>query len=645
MDGARDAATSTVTDSGLLSAIGRTHPVGSPDGSSLAWISDRDGRPRAFVAPLPADGSPVTEPDEPLPVGVSRGPAADLSPDVTALAWSPDGRWLACQIAPSGGERSRVVLADPRTGERQEIAPSAAAVGLGAWAPNGRTLGVTVAQEGRGEGAACLVDVRDGSSTVLATAVAAVVCGIGGDGRRAVVRSGPRGRRRLELIDLRSGRRTELVSGATVAAARFGVTGRTLLIHTDAGRERPALLAVSIGDRGDVSLTHVVAEHDDRDLDLVALDPAGRRAALVWNDGGLSRLELADLRGGRSTSLPTPAALVSAVSFTRDSAALIVAANGPDAPPHVTRVPLRPTGPPTPLLPGTAAAPLPGAGTAPEPNERHSRATTLHESAVRSGAVTPRPEPFPGEDGLDLSGWLMLPPGADTPGPALVWLHGGPESEERPGFAPLLQWLAAAGIAVFAPNVRGSSGRGRTFMQADDGDRRAHSITDVRAAAAHLVRTGIADPDRVAVGGRSYGGYLTLAALTRFPDVFRAGIDVCGMSDLQAFYAGTEPWVASSAATEYGDPRSDGALLRALSPIHLADRIAAPLLVVHGAHDTNVPLGEAHRIVAALTGRDAPVELMLLDAEGHEIHDRHTRERFVRDTGRWLAGALGLTSW
>ena len=618
MHGARDAAAVAVEDSGLLSAVSRVHPVPSPDGGLLAWISDRDGRPRAFVAPLPGDG-PVTEPGHPLDVRVSRGAAAELSPDVTALAWSPDGRWLACQIAPAGGERGRVVLADPRTGDRQEIAPSAAAVALGAWSANGRLLGVTIQQEGRGTGTACLVDVRTGASTVLTTGVAAAVCGVGGDGRRAVVRTGPRGARRLELIDLRTGRRTELVSGATVAAARFGVTGGTLLLHTDADREHPALLAATVAERGDVSLTRVVAGREDSDLDLVALDPAGARAALLWNDGGVSRLEVTDLRGGRPARLPAPDPIVTGVSFTRDGAALLVAGHGPGTAPRISRITL-----PTPGVPARTSDVLPGA---------------------TGAAVPPQPEPFTGEDGLDLHGWLLRAPGADGPGPAFVWLHGGPESEERPGFAPLLQRMAASGITVFTPNVRGSSGRGRTFTQADDGDRRESSITDVRAAAAHLVRAGIADPDRIAVGGRSYGGYLTLAALTRFPGLFRAGIDICGMADLEAFYAATEPWVGAAAAPEYGDPATDAALLRSLSPIHRADEITVPLLVVHGAQDTNVPVGEAHRIVAALDGGEVPAELVIFDDEGHEILDRHTRGRFVCDTARWLGAALGVTPW
>ena len=139
-------------------------------------------------------------------------------------------------------------LVDPATGEVRDLAPGAAAATLGAWAPTGRVVGLTVFPEGSGDGQACLVDVRDGTSTVLAAGPAARVCAVSGDGRRAVVRLGRRGARHLELVDLRTGRRTELIPGgeALVADARFGVTGRQLYVHTDAGRERPALLAVTL---------------------------------------------------------------------------------------------------------------------------------------------------------------------------------------------------------------------------------------------------------------------------------------------------------------------------------------------------------------------------------------------------------------
>jgi dipeptidyl aminopeptidase/acylaminoacyl peptidase len=587
-------------------------PVPSPDGALLAWISDRDGRPRAWVAPLSPPGKPIIEPERPLPV----------AGDVQALSWSPEGHWLACQTAPSGGERTRVHVVSPDGSQEIELAPGAAAVTLGVWSPSGRQVGITIFGEGSGDGQACLYDLRDGTSTMLASGPAARVCAVSGDGRRAVVRLGRRGARRLELVDLRSGRRTELLpGGADVADARFGVTGRQLYVHTDAGRERPALLAVTLSGSSGVSTVYPIAERPDDNLDLVSLDPAGVRAALAWNVDGRSEVELLDLRSGMlEPVVPVPGDVVTGAAFTLDGTALLVANEGPTVSPRISRIGL----------------------------DVHSTATPLLRPAKQFGAVTALVEPtlheFRGEDGLRLSGWLFRPSGALGPLPTLIWLHGGPEAQERPTFQPLFQALVAEGIAVFAPNVRGSGGYGRTFSMADDGERRFAAITDVRAAVDFLVSAGLAAPESVGVSGRSYGGYLTLAALAWFPDLFAVGVDVCGISDFATFYARAEPWIATAATTKYGDPDADASLLQELSPLHRVDRIAAPLLVVHGAHDTNVPLGEAQQVVDALRERGASPGFLIFDDEGHEVHGTENRVVFVREVVGWVtAHLLGLS--
>ncbi|WP_214365579.1 S9 family peptidase [Pseudonocardia sp. H11422] len=464
----------------------------------LAWISDRDGRPRAWIGALPPagpeDATTIVEPDWPLPTDLDD---PDLPPgDVQALSWSPDGSWLACQLAPGGGERTRVLLVSPDGTGRREIAPGAAAVTLGSWSPGGRQLGVTVYPRGDGgDGQAFLVDLRDGTSTVLASGPAAKICAISGDGRRVVVRLGRRG---------------------TLLLASEGPTVPRQLARIGLEPDRPSLEA-------HVLLPAAPPEH-------------------LWG---------------------TLDALV-----------------GP----------------------------------------------TLHE--------------FPGEDGLTLSGWLFRPRTALGAAPTLIWLHGGPEAQERPTFQPLFQALVAEGVAVFAPNVRGSGGFGRSFSQADDHERRFAAITDVRAAVTFLTGSGLADPARIGVSGRSYGGYLTLAAMTWFPELFRVGVDVCGIADFETFYADTEPWIAAAATTKYGDPERDRGLLRELSPIHHIDRVAAPLLVVHGVHDTNVPLGEAERVVAALQERGVSPGFLLFDDEGHEVRGTANRSAFVREVVRWVSGNL-----
>ncbi len=270
--------------------------------------------------------------------------------------------------------------------------------------------------------------------------------------------------------------------------------------------------------------------------------------------------------------------------------------------------------------------------------------------------VEPTLERFAARDGLELTGWLYraVDPatsptdgdpgaGAAPPGPraALVHLHGGPESQERPTFSPQHQALAAAGITVFAPNIRGSSGSGRDFVHADDLGLRWNALADVVDCARFLVSNGYADRSRVAVEGRSYGGYATLASLAFTPDVFAAGVAVCGMSDFATFYRDTEPWIASAAATKYGHPVDDAALLDSLSPMRAIDDVTAPLLVVHGELDTNVPIGEAHQVVAALRARSHDVEYLELAGEGHEYRRAASREELVRRMVTFVADRLG----
>jgi dipeptidyl aminopeptidase/acylaminoacyl peptidase len=255
--------------------------------------------------------------------------------------------------------------------------------------------------------------------------------------------------------------------------------------------------------------------------------------------------------------------------------------------------------------------------------------------------VVPTLETYTARDGLTLTGWLYRVPGRRGAGPAMLSLHGGPEAQERPTFNPQHQAMAAAGIAVFAPNIRGSSGFGRAFVHADDVHGRRDAFEDVLASRDHLLEIGVAEVDRVAVTGRSYGGYLTLAMLAFSPGIFAAGVDVCGMSDLHTFYRDSEPWIAAAAVSKYGDPERDWGLLRAISPLHHAENIHVPLLVVHGELDTNVPLGEARQIVAALRALDRPVEYLQLEGEGHEYRRASSRKLLIERMLTFLTRTLG----
>jgi dipeptidyl aminopeptidase/acylaminoacyl peptidase len=588
-----------------LAAETCTSPALSPDGSTLAVVSDRDGIPRVWLTPLSQAGPSVR---------------LDTGEDyVRVVGWSPDGEWLCLTTAPGGGERTRVRALRPDGSDARLVAGTPAGVAsMSRWQPGGHVVGLAESSDtDPATLIAYAVDVCSGRRRQLASGPAARVCTFSHDGRYAVVRLGSRGARRLLLVDTRTGSNAELLGAdATVADARFAPDSQTIYLLTDADREFAALLALPRVAAGYPEAAQLIAARDEAELERFALEPTGRAIVAVWNVEGHSELELVDLIGEERRALPAPpAAVVTGCAFAQDGGSLVLSVESGTEPPHVLHYPLPPT------EPVRLASPLPP----PWPPDAPTR-PELHRWRAR--------------DGLTLNGWLYRPAGALGAVPTLVWLHGGPEAQERPTFNPLYQELLSYGVAVFAPNVRGSSGFGRRFVDADVHHRRFAAIDDVADVVAHLVNAGLADPSAIGCGGRSYGGYLTVAAMVWYPTLFRVGVDVCGITDFETFFAHTEPWIAAAAVSKYGDPQRDTGLLRELSPIHHIGQLRAPLLVVHGAHDTNVPPIEAEQLVAALRDRGASPGYLVLPDEGHEILGAANRAVFLREVVHWLTTHL-----
>ena len=177
--------------------------------------------------------------------------------------------------------------------------------------------------------------------------------------------------------------------------------------------------------------------------------------------------------------------------------------------------------------------------------------------------------------------------------------------------------LLASGIGILAPNIRGSSGFGKTFVNLDNGELRFNANRDIKACADYLIRAGIADAKRIGIMGGSYGGYVTMVGVTEYPDLFAAGANLFGMVNFATFFQHTEPWMAAISTKEYGDPATQADLLARLSPLGKLDHVKSPLIVLHGAHDTNVPVVEAEQIVENLKARGVTVEYVLFPDEGH----------------------------
>ena len=203
--------------------------------------------------------------------------------------------------------------------------------------------------------------------------------------------------------------------------------------------------------------------------------------------------------------------------------------------------------------------------------------------------------------------------------PVIVSVHGGPEGQSRPGFSALFQYYLSRGYAILDPNVRGSTGYGKTYTHLDDVAQREDSVKDLAAAHQWLITGGGADPKRVAVMGGSYGGYMTMAAVTLYPDLWAAAVNTVGIVNWETFLQNTSSYRRRQREVEYGRLDRDIEFLRRISPIKKIDQIKTPLFVIHGKNDPRVPYTEAEQVVKALKDRGAVVEYKLYDDEGHGI--------------------------
>jgi dipeptidyl aminopeptidase/acylaminoacyl peptidase len=201
----------------------------------------------------------------------------------------------------------------------------------------------------------------------------------------------------------------------------------------------------------------------------------------------------------------------------------------------------------------------------------------------------------------------------------IVSVHGGPEGQERPGFNPLYQYYLSRGYAVLAPNVRGSTGYGKVYTHLDDVRKREDSVKDLAYSVQWLKTAGGADPNRIAVMGGSYGGYMTLAAITLYPDLWAAAVSTVGIANWESFLKNTSGYRRRQREVEYGMLDKDIDFLRSISPLAKADRIRCPLFVIQGKNDPRVPYTEAEQIVNAIRQRAGMVEYRLFDDEGHGV--------------------------
>ena len=263
-----------------------------------------------------------------------------------------------------------------------------------------------------------------------------------------------------------------------------------------------------------------------------------------------------------------------------------------------------------------------------------------------NGYTLARMEPisFTARDGLRVEGYLTLPPGAAGPLPTVLNVHGGPWARDGWGYDPEAQWLANRGYVCLQVNYRGSTGYGKSFLNAGNREWGAKMHDDLVDAVRWAVGEGIADADRVAIYGGSYGGYAALVGATFTPELFRCAVDIVGPSNLVTLINSVPPYwkpLVSTFHERVGNPETEKGFLESRSPLFFVDRIRIPMLVAQGANDPRVKQAEAEQVVAAMKEKGIDHEYLLFEDEGHGFARPENRLKFYAEAERFLAKHLG----
>ncbi|NMB75224.1 MAG: S9 family peptidase, partial [Myxococcales bacterium] len=392
----------------------------------------------------------------------------------------------------------------------------------------------------------------------------------------------------------------------------FSKDGRTLYFTSDEAGEFSALYAMDLKTK---KSTPVLAA--DWDVEFGGFSRGFRYFYTLINEDGTAKVALADAKTKAPVALPTlggPGGFYP-INFSKSDRYLAATLLTDQAPPEMFVLDLA--------------------------QNRPVRLTEVLPPTLRGQAmVAGESVRIPSFDGRNVPAFLYRPAGAG-PHPAVIQVHGGPTAQSRRRFDAFVQYLVSKGYVVLVPNVRGSTGYGKSYTKLDNLDLGGGPLQDVVACKKWLAENASVDAERVVVLGGSYGGYMALAAAAFTPSEFAALVDYFGPSDLKTLVESFPPYWAAFASyiyAKFGDPKNPAheKYQHDRSPIHFAERIVRPLLVVQGKNDVRVREDQSDRIVQALRARNVPVEYLVLPDEGHGFSKEESRLRVYRLTDRFL---------
>ena len=411
---------------------------------------------------------------------------------------------------------------------------------------------------------------------------------------------------RLWLVDVSTGKKSlfspDSKEQVSWGAGRFSPDGKTVYTTTDAGSEFKRLVAIDVATKKMDVLTPGL----NWDVQSFDLSEDGTKLAWTVNEAGAETLHALDVKTGQAIPLPKlPYGTIAGLRWCPEARNLGFTMTSAKSPADAWAIDTK-----------TGAL---------------NRWTESETGGLDANAfVEPELVAWKSFDGRTITGFLYRPPASFTgPRPAIVNIHGGPEGQSQAGFLGRNNFLLnELGVAILFPNVRGSTGYGKTFVKLDNGVLREDSVKDVGALLDWIAAQPGLDKSRVMVTGGSYGGYMTLASMTHYNDRFRCAVDVVGISNWVTFLEHTESYRRDLRRVEYGDERDPKMreFLQRISPLTSAGNIMKPMFIVQGRNDPRVPFTEAEQIVAAIKKNGAPVWYLLAKDEGHGFSKKKNQD-------------------
>jgi len=595
-----------------LFAVRRFHLLSSltfsPDGEHVAYVHDGSGQMNLWRQP--ATGGPATQLTH-LVEDAARHHAWTPHGFVVGIDHHGDEQWQLHRLPAEGG------VPENLTGrERTQLQ-------LGRVHPDGERIAFNGNLARAHDQSVYVLHIPDGETQPILEDEGNHQPGPWHpDGRRiAVVRSRGNTDQDVFVLDVPTGERTPLTDheGDEVnIPVAFDPAGESLLLITNRGHEFRWLARRRLD--GDAEPETVW--RGDWDVEHAAVDRAGRLLAWTVNEDGVSALHLRDLETGRD--LPVP-------GLPRGSCLHL--AVSPDGRRVAATI-------------GLATRPFDVYVADLESGAVTRLTESFHGGVPEAELVQPEPVRYPTFDGRQVPAWLYRPRGVEGSAPVVLSIHGGPEAQERPGSAStfgLYQYLLSRGIGVLAPNIRGSTGYGKTYQSLIRRDWGGAELRDIDAAARHLRGLDWVDPDRIGVYGGSFGGFATLSAMTRLPEHWACGVDLVGPSNLVTFARAVPPFWKQRLRAWVGDPDEDTELLVERSPITYAEGVRAPLLVLQGARDPRVVQPESDQMVERLRALGREVEYHVFEDEGHGFTKRENQLRAYRLIADFLVRHLATS--